>query len=127
MFTLHFVGYHFLEPNSSINISEADLNATNTPKDDSKLHWIFNTTLGFRIMFKFHRFSLFWSSNYYSALEIGDGIEIRPGTRLAHFRGLDVPDDVVSVSNAAWITIYEMGPAVYTSTRLTICHPKPGR
>ena len=37
---------------------------------------------------------------------------------LAHFRGLDVPDDVVSVSNAAWITIYELGSAGYTSTRL---------
>ena len=118
MFTLHFVGYHFLEPNSSINISEADLNATNTYNDDSKLHWTFNTTPGFRIMFKFQRFSLYWSSNYYSALEIGDGVETRPETRLAHFRGLDVPDDVVSVSNAAWITIYELGSAGYTSTRL---------
>ena len=117
---MHFVGYHFLEPNSSINISEADLNATNTSYDDSKLHWTFNTALGFRIMFKFQTFSLYWSSNYYSALEIGDGVEIRPETRLAHFRGLDVPDDVVSVSNAAWITIYEFSSAGYTSSRLPL-------
>ena len=69
--------------------------------------WTFNTEEGFRIYFEFEQFSFYWSSNYYSALEIGDGATRGAETRLAHFRGLDKPSNVTSVSNAAWMKVYD--------------------
>ena len=59
-------------------------------------------------------FDFYWGSNHYSALEIGDGLDPGNRSRLTHFRGLFLPDDVTSVSNSAWIIIYDAGLVGYT-------------
>ena len=111
---LHVIsGHYFLDGDSSISISEADVNSTNASNQ-----WTFEASLGFRIVFTFHTFGLYWSSNYYTALEIGDGNEISPATRLAHFRGLHKPDNVTSIANAAWMIVYETVSSENTSPRL---------
>ena len=69
--------------------------------------WRFNTSTGFRIRFHFNEFHFYESIGYHSALEIGDGLIRGTGTRLAHFRGSEVPMDVTSVSNAAWMQVYD--------------------
>ena len=61
----------------------------------------------FRIRFHFDEFHFNESIGYHSALEIGDGLIRGTGTRLAHFRGSEVPMDVTSVSNAAWMQVYD--------------------
>ena len=62
----------------------------------------FNATTGFRIKLTFQRF-VFNGSNEW--LEIGDGLESSEDRRLARFSGTDLPWEVTSVSNAAWIKI----------------------
>ena len=78
-------------------------------KSQDLSQWRFETSTGYRIRFIFHDFSLYWSSGYYSALEIGDGISPGISSKLAHFRGLDEPSDVTSISDRAWMTIYDPG------------------
>ena len=78
-------GHYFLDVNASLTISKSDLNASSY--DNKCNFWTFNAIVGQRVMFKFHEFGLYWSSNFVSALEIGDGLEPGEPSRLAHFKG----------------------------------------
>ena len=96
-------GNYCLDVNESMVISNSDLYSTSQGYND--VIWTFNTSLGHRINFTFTNFGLYWSTNYYSFLEIGDGLDPGESSRLAHFRGLDLPSNVTSVSNAAWMKV----------------------
>ena len=104
-FSSPFAGHYFIDHESQLTITKDDINTTYGVGDNSP-DWTFNSSKGFRINFEFQRFSFYWSSSYYSALEIGDGLTRGTETRLAHFRGLDKPNDVTSISNAAWMRVY---------------------
>ena len=85
-------------------ITKADLN-TSGKDTASLLVWTFNTTTESRIQFTISEFRLYWSSNYHSSLEIGDGLVPGDSSRLAVFRGLDLPSNVTSVSSSAWLSV----------------------
>ena len=68
--------------------------------------WTFNTSEHYRIRFSFQTFSFYWNNYDYNLLDIGDGLqEDDDSTRLATFGGRDLPSDVTSVSNAAWLKV----------------------
>ena len=88
-----------------VNLSSNDL-VTTLPcagKCETLPSWTFSTTSDLKIRITFSQFR-FVDDNWY--LEIGDGKDIRKATKLAHFTGYDLPDDVTSVTNAAWIKVH---------------------
>ena len=67
-------------------------------------HWTLNTSQHHqqqRVGIVFMEFNLSKSDEY---IEVGDGLIIGENTRLAHFTGNYIPDDVTSISSAAWIS-----------------------
>ena len=64
--------------------------------------FLFEAPIGLRVRFEFQQFSFDGPEEY---LEIGEGLVSGEETRSAHFSGTDVPSDVTSVSNSAWIRI----------------------
>ena len=72
----------------------------------------------------FHDFGFYWSTSLVSYLEIGDGLTPGLSSRLAHFRGLNVPSDVLSVSHSAWMKVYN--PGLGGVTRVHRIVPKDG-
>ena len=64
--------------------------------------WTFRTTEGLKIKFNFSRFDngIYWTG---SLIEIGDGLDVSESTKLVSFKGWDVPRDVISVTNSAWL------------------------
>ena len=112
-------GFHNIQNGSTIAITKADINAS-FRHSSSLFVWIFNTTTESRIQFTFSKFGFYWSSNYHSSLEIGDGLVPGDSSRLAVFRGLDLPSGVMSVSSSAWLSIQEPRQGGrYLATRLT--------
>ena len=95
-----------LDPDSSITVDKSDVYEAYR-RDNFLPTWAFNTSSGYRIHFQFGKFSFYWSTSYYSALEIGDGLNVKASTRLVHFRGLDMPSNVTSVSNEAWMKVHD--------------------
>ena len=69
--------------------------------------WTFNTSEGYRIRFNFTEFRFYWNTHDYNLLDIGDGLNQDDDTRLATFGGRDLPSNVTSVSNAAWLKVNE--------------------
>ena len=51
-------------------------------------------------------FDDFFFSKTSEFLEIGDGLIANEGTRLAHFSGTDLPSNVVTIGNTAWIKVH---------------------
>ena len=100
------LGLYLIDPDTSVTINKNDVYTAYRGGNTTSPEWIFETTSGFRIQFEFEQFTFYWSTSYYSALEIGDGVTRGAETRLVHFRGLDKPSDVTSVSNAAWMRVY---------------------
>ena len=86
-------------------ITKADLNTSGKDTASLFIVWTFNTTTESRIQFTISEFSFYWSSNYHSSLEIGDGLVPGDSSRLAVFRGLDLPSNVTSVSSSAWLSV----------------------
>ena len=62
----------------------------------------FTAPNGFRIRGLFEKFGFDKPGEY---LEFGDGLTNTEEKRLARFYGTDVPSDVTSVSNSAWIKV----------------------
>ena len=62
--------------------------------------WTFNTSAGFRIMAIFRDFNFEESREF---LVIGDGSVHDEASELVRFSGTDLPSNVTSVSNAAWM------------------------
>ena len=106
-----FAGHHKIECDRDIVIVRSDINKN---EHSSQSRWTFQTSTGCRIRFKFHEFGFYWSSRYYSALEIGDGISPGISSRLVHFRGLQLPSGVTSVSHGAWMIVYDPGSNDFT-------------
>ena len=69
--------------------------------------WTFSASEGYRIRFNFEEFSFYWNNFDYNLLDIGDGLNQDAATRLATFGGRDIPSNVTSVSNAAWVKVNE--------------------
>ena len=107
-----FTGLYNIQNGSTIEITKADINAS-FRHSSSLLVWTFKATTESRIIFTFSKFGFYWSSNYHSSLEIGDGLVPGDSSRLAVFRGLDLPSNVTSVSSSAWLSVqnsvYEQG------------------
>ena len=84
-----------------VNITTNELNTSSRPTNYT---WTFTTSAHQRIRFSFSDFhvSTYHQDHY---LEIGDGLIGKDSTRLARFRGHDLPTDVVSVSNSAWLNM----------------------
>ena len=112
-------GHYNIEAHGSIGILKSDVqsNFDNTS-------WTFRTSAGSRIRFRFHDFGFYWSSEFISYLEIGDGLSPGLSSRLAHFRGLTVPSDVLSVSHSAWMKVYH--PVLDRITPFPRIVPKAG-
>ena len=111
-----FVGNYVLDGDGYVLISKADVKSSNISKNVIKFLWTFRSTDGRRIRFTFNKFGLFWSSNHQCTLEIGDGANPGRQSRLAHFRGLAVPNDVISVSSSAWVELYDAALSGDSST-----------
>ena len=103
---ISFLGHRFVDPEIPVTVDKSDVYEAYR-SDNFLPTWTFNTSIGYRIQFQFEKFSSYWSSNYFSALEIGDGLDVKASTRLAHFRGLDMPSNVTSVSNEAWMKVHD--------------------
>ena len=99
-------GHSFLRGNASVTILRNDL--VSAYQENNYLPvWTFNTSEDYRIRFTFHEFSFYWSNYDYNLLDIGDGIVQIDTSKLATFGGRDLPSDVISVSNAAWLKVNE--------------------
>ena len=85
---------------TSANLTSADLLAA---KEAGELRpvWTFSTASDLHVRFSFQRFNF----HLEEFLEIGDGRIPHDDTRLVLFRGKDLPSDVTSVSNAAWMRV----------------------
>ena len=106
--TVLITGLHYIQNGSTMVITKSDLN-TSFRHSSSLLVWTFKATNESRIKFTFSEFKFYWSSNYYSSLEIGDGLFPGDSSRLAVFRGLDLPSNVTSVSSSAWLSVQDPG------------------
>ena len=91
---------------TSINILKEDL-ITAYQANNYLPVWTFNTSTDHRIRLTFHKFGFYWNDYNYDLLDIGDGLDIQSFTRLATFGGRDLPSNVTSVSNAAWVKVNE--------------------
>ena len=103
---ISLLGHRFVDHEIPVTVDKSDVYEAYRSENFLPT-WTFNTSLGYRLQFQFEKFSFYWSSNYFSALEIGDGLDVKVSTRLAHFRGQDMQSNVTSVCNAAWMKIYD--------------------
>ena len=99
-------GHYYIDNGSSLTILREDL-VTAYQANNYLPVWTFNTSKDHRIRFNFHDFSFYWNNYDYNLLDIGDGLESDNPTRLATFGGRDLPSNVTSVSNAAWLKVNE--------------------
>ena len=125
MISLLLTGHYTLSEGLTVVVSKMDVKQSNSSNNTGKLLWTFSTNSDRRIHFMFTKFGFYWSSNFYCALEIGDGLNPGKPSRLAHFRGLVLPNGVTSVSNAAWVTVYDHALLEYTLA-IPITYPKDG-
>ena len=97
-----FEDHSYISDTSSIAITSDEIGST-LPCNSTCSTWplfSFGTSDVLKIKFYFQRFIL---ENQY--IDIGDGIVRGRATRLARFSNTDSPNNVSSVSNAAWLTI----------------------
>ena len=94
-----------MENGSSISIAKSDITKA-LNENISHLLWTFHSKNGSNVRFNFHEFGFYWSNSLIIALEIGDGLIYGSSSRLVHFRGLQVPNVVTSVSNTAWMKVH---------------------
>ena len=103
----HFAGHYTIMNGTSFNILKEDLISAYQANNYLPV-WTFNTSRDNRIRLTFHEFGFYWNNYNYDLLDIGDGlIYSETSTRLATFGGRDLPSNVTSVSNAAWVKVNE--------------------
>ena len=98
------LGHFHINDNSSLPISSHEFMKTISNSGDC-LRWhilTVNTSSGYQVRLSFNE-PIFGNREVY--LEIGDGLVHGAETRLTRFYGSTLPNDVRSVSNAAWINI----------------------
>ena len=103
-FYVSLQGHYTLREDNTFVISREDLMLAYQSNNYWPI-WTFNTSEGYRIRFNFTEFSFYWNTNDYNLLDIGDGLNQNAETRLATFGGRDLPSNVTSVSNAAWLKV----------------------
>ena len=98
---ISWVGYYYFSDRRSYEVVTEDIKDAFITQDFTPT-WAFHTLRNHRIRFKFHHMYFDDRSVH---LEIGDGV--RPGisTRLVVFYDITLPDDVISISNAAWLRV----------------------
>ena len=98
------LGHFHINDNSSLPISSHDF-VKSISNSGGCLQWhvlTVNTSSDYQARISFNE-PVFGNREEY--LEIGDGLIQGKETRLARFNGSTLPNDVISVSNAAWINI----------------------
>ena len=98
------LGHFHINDNSSLPISSHDF-VKSISNSGGCLRWhdlTVSTSNGYQVRISFNE-PVFGNRDEY--LEIGDGLIHGKETRLARFNGSTLPNDVTSVSNAAWINI----------------------
>ena len=98
------------ETAAAFNISTKELYNAYQSGDFSP-YWTFSTAENLRIRFNFHSFG--FSTFYNNFLEVGDGRNLENSSILAHFTGYDVPSNVTSVSNSAWLLCCQRSQAAF--------------
>ena len=71
--------------------------------NDNPTVWTFNPAVGFKIRFHFIEFYCYQS--HYSYVRIGNGL-VSGQSRLLSHSGSNLPRDVTSASNTAWLEVY---------------------
>ena len=111
--------HHTLDETSFFNISSHDVISA-IPCDGNcttSKQWTFKAPENFRVILVFESFSFPAPHGY---LEIGDGVIIGETTRLVHFTGTDLPSNVTSVTNAAWVAVHVRCGTINETFRITI-------
>ena len=83
----------------------------------SRYTWKFSTFEQLKIRFAFEEFDLKEQEEY---LEIGDGTTYGEETMLALFTGADLPRNVTSISNSAWVNIRSVHGNMTSQTTMTV-------
>ena len=99
------IDHYFVNESVPVNLSSNDL-VTTLPcagNCETMPSWTFSTAPDLKIRITFSQFRFVDGNGYW---EIGDGKIIGKATKLAHFMGYDLPNDVTSVTNAAWIKVH---------------------
>ena len=107
------LGHFHINDNTSLQISSHDF-VKSISNSGGCLKWhdlTVSTSSGYQVRISFNE-PVFGNRDEY--LEIGDGLIQGKETRLARFNGSTLPNDVISVSNAAWINI------IYSCTKGTL-------
>ena len=99
---LQFADHHFVTGTSTISSEDIITTIPCGESCDIFPIWTFNTSREKKLRIEFEDFFL---SESFEFLEIGYGLTVKNETRLAHFMGTDMPSDVITIGNSAWINV----------------------
>ena len=99
-------GHYFLQDGSPVLLTSPQI--FHRTANAGRPTWTFMSQPNFRIHFRFQDYNGSLFSCRFCCVSIGDGLELIKSTTLAYFCRMATPSNVTSITNAAWLRVFDL-------------------